>query len=445
MNINDIERLHKEYKKRMEAYSFPILEYHQTIALADFHHLGFPLSKDERYQYTEVGSLLTKFSEIRPCFPEEYPSSFISDTLVPKETNTVGKDSIAPGIQITMVNGFLQTVNNLLQYPIWIGSLKHFSESYPQLMKSHYAKLADNSQNGLVALNTLFSYDGVVIYVPQRCHLQDTIEIKHWLRADTGQMENHHILVIVEENAQVQLSLFTQTLGHTQVLSSQVVECYVGKNSSLELYEAENTDVGTIRFSNLFLHQEADSQVVLGTVTIHNGITHNYTETCLADKGAAVSLSGMALIDQKRHVDNYTFIDHRAGGCHSKELYKYILDDYATGSFAGKVLVREGAQQTYSQQTNRNLCLSKEARMYTRPQMEIYADDVKCGHGATVGQLDDSALFYMRQRGIPEKEARRLLLTAFLEEMTERIPLTGFKGQIRQLMEKRLHKEKTTF
>ena len=178
----------------------------------------------------------------------------------------------------------------------------------------------------------------------------------------------------------------------------------------------------------MFVDQQAGSNVLLNGITLHNGTTRNTTRVTLSGERAEVNLCGMAIADKNEQVDNNTFIDHKVPGCTSNELFKYVLDDQATGAFAGKVLVRPGAQHTSSQQTNRNLCATREARMYTQPQLEIYADDVKCSHGATVGQLDENALFYMQQRGIPLKEARLLLMFAFVGEVIDCIRMEALKN-----------------
>ena len=169
--------------------------------------------------------------------------------------------------------------------------------------------------------------------------------------------------------------------------------------------------------------------------------TRNTTRVLLAGEQAELNLCGMAIADKNQHVDNRTVIDHAVPSCRSNELYKYVLDEQATGAFAGLVLVRPGAQHTDARQTNRNLCATRDARMYTQPQLEIYADDVKCSHGATVGQLDDQALFYMRQRGIPLHEARLLLMFAFVNEVVDTIRLDALKDRLHHLVEKRFRGE----
>jgi Fe-S cluster assembly protein SufD len=220
-----------------------------------------------------------------------------------------------------------------------------------------------------------------------------------------------------------------------------VIEVFVGKNAMFDLYELEETHTGNVRISNMYIRQEAGSNVLLNGMTLHNGISRNNVEVALVGENAEINLCGMAIADKNQQVDNHTFIDHLVPNCKSNELFKYILDEQAVGVFTGKVLVRPGAQHTNSRQTNRNLCITREACMYTQPQLEIYADDVKCSHGATVGQLDENALFYMRTRGIPEKEVRLLLMFAFVNEVIDLIRLDALKERLHLLVEKRFRNE----
>ena len=224
-------------------------------------------------------------------------------------------------------------------------------------------------------------------------------------------------------------------------LATQVIEIFAGENAIFDFYELEETHTSTVRISNMYVRQEANSNVLLNGMTLHNGTTRNTTRVTLAGEHAELNLCGMAIADKNQHVDNHTTIDHAVPNCTSNELYKYVLDEQAVGAFAGLVLVRPDAQHTSSQQTNRNLCATRDAHMYTQPQLEIYADDVKCSHGATVGQLDESALFYMRQRGIPVREARLLLMFAFVNEVIDTIRLDALKDRLHLLVEKRFRGE----
>ena len=280
----------------------------------------------------------------------------------------------------------------------------------------------------MTAFNTAFAQDGVLMYVPKNVVVERPIQLINILRADVNFMVNRRVLIILEEGAQARLLMCDHAMDGVNFLATQVVEVFAGANSVFDLYELEETHTSTVRISNLYVKQEANSNVLLNGMTLHNGTTRNTTEVTLAGEGAEINLCGMA-------------IDHVEPNCTSNELFKYVLDDQSVGAFAGLVLVRPGAQHTSSQQTNRNLCATRDARMYTQPQLEIYADDVKCSHGATVGQLDETALFYMRTRGIAEKEARLLLMFAFVNEVIDTIRLDALKDRLHLLVEKRFRGE----
>jgi Fe-S cluster assembly protein SufD len=207
------------------------------------------------------------------------------------------------------------------------------------------------------------------------------------------------------------------------------------------MYCLEETHVKNVRVSNVYVNQERDSRVRHNVITLHNGITRNKLDLTLSGDGAECTCNGCVIADKQQHVDNNTLIVHNAQHCTSNELYKYVLDEKATGAFAGRVLVSPGAQKTTSQMTNQNLTTTREAHMYTQPMLEIYADDVKCAHGSTVGQLSDAALFYMRQRGIPEAEARMLLQVAFIREVIDQISLVPLRDRLHYLVEKRFRGE----
>ena len=308
-------------------------------------------------------------------------------------------------------------------------------------MKKYYGKLADTSKDGVTAFNTTFAQDGVIFYVPKNVIVEKPIQLVNILRADVNFMVNRRVLIILEDGAQARLLICDHAMDNVNFLATQVIEIFAGENAVFDMYELEETHTSTVRISNLYVKQEANSNVLLNGMTLHNGTTRNTTEVLLAGEGAEINLCGMAIADKNQHVDNNTSIDHAVPNCTSNELFKYVLDDQSTGAFAGLVLVRPDAQHTNSQQTNRNLCATRDARMYTQPQLEIYADDVKCSHGATVGQLDENALFYMRARGIAEKEARLLLMFAFVNEVIDTIRLDALKDRLHLLVEKRFRGE----
>ena len=332
---------------------------------------------------------------------------------------------------------------SILPDGVFAGSLKQAALERPDLTDGFYGRLADMDKPGIAAVNTLFAQDGFMLYVPDGVVLDKPLQLITLLSSKVDLMVNRRILVILGRGAQAKLLLCDHALNANNYLTTQVIEVFAGQDSALELYDLEETHTANLRVSELYVSQGAGSKVAIDNLTLHNGRTRNTVFVTFDGRGAELSLNGIAVADKSQHVDNMTFVDHRVADCTSNELFKYVLDESSTGAFAGKVLVREGAQNTSSQQTNRNICLTREARMFTQPQLEIYADDVKCSHGATVGQLDDKALFYMRQRGIPEQEARMMLMLAFVGEVIGKVELEPLRDRLYRLVEKRFRGELT--
>ena len=416
-------------------HSSEVMNAPRANAFADFERLGFPTTKQEKYKYTDMAKL----------FAPDYGLNLnrLDIPVNPYEVFKCDVPNMSTLLYFVVNDAFYNKALPKAQLPegVLLGSLKDLSQQHPELVQKYYGKLADTSKDGITAFNTTFAQDGFMLYVPKGVVIEKPIQLVNILRADVNFMVNRRLLVVLEEGAQARLLVCDHAMDDVNFLSTQVVEVFAAENSVFDLYELEETHTSTVRISNLYVNQEADSNVLLNGMTLHNGTTRNTTEVTLNGRGAEISLCGMAIADKNEHVDNHTFIDHKVSDCTSNELFKYVLDDQSVGAFAGKVLVREGAQRTSSQQTNRNLCATREARMYTQPQLEIYADDVKCSHGATVGQLDEKALFYMRQRGISLKEARLLLMFAFVNEVIDTIRLDALKDRLHLLVEKRFRGE----
>lgn len=416
-------------------HSSEVLNAPRARAFADFERAGFPTRKQEKYKYTEVGD----------CFAPDYGLNLnrLEIPVNPYEVFKCDVPNMSTSLYFVVNDAFYKHVQPSAALPegVLFGSLRDMAQQHPDLVKRFYGKLADTSKDAVTAFNTMFAQDGVLMYVPRNVVMEKPIQLVNILRADVDFMVNRRVLIVLEEGAQAKLLVCDHAMDHVNFLSTQVAEVFVGENAVLDLYELEETHESTVRFNNLYVRQEAGSNVLLNGMTLHNGTTRNTTEVTLVGRGAEINLCGMAIADKNEQVDNHTFIDHQVPDCTSNELFKYVLDDQATGAFAGKVLVREGAQHTNSQQTNRNICATREARMYTQPQLEIYADDVKCSHGATVGQLDENALFYMQQRGISLKEARLLLMFAFVNEVIDQIRMEALKDRLHLLVEKRFRGE----
>ncbi len=427
--------LFTQYEALICKHSAEVLNAPRARAFADFEQLGFPTRKNEKYKYTDASKY----------FAPDYGLNLsrLEFPVNPYEVFKCDVPNMSTSLYFVVNDSFYQKAQPTATLPdgMLFGSLKEMAEAHPELIKKYYGKLADTSQDAIAAFNTMFAQDGVCMYVPKGTVIDKPIQLVNILRADTNTMVNRRILIILEEGAQAKLLICDHAMDEVNFLSTQVIEVFAHDNTVFDLYELEETHNSTIRFNNLYVHQEANSNVLLNGMTLHNGTTRNTTSVTLAGKGAEVNLCGVAIADKNEQVDNHTFIDHQVSDCTSNELFKYVLDDQAVGAFAGRVLVREGAQHTSSQQTNRNICATREARMYTQPQLEIYADDVKCSHGATVGQLDENALFYMRQRGITLKEARLLLMFSFVNEVIDNIRMDALKDRLHLLVEKRFRGE----
>ena len=303
-----------------------------------------------------------------------------------------------------------------------------------------YNKVADRADS-IVALNTLLSVDTLVVHVPRGVKVKHPIQISNILKGEQDTMVSRRILVVMEEMAEADIIITDRAASQNCFLTNQVVEVVMADDSQLSLYEVEETHLMCTRYSSVFVQQGRNSRLHHSSLTLFNGHTRNRLDVLLQGEGSEVTANGCIIADKMQRVDNNTLIDHQVPNCQSSELYKYVLDDSAVGAFAGKVLVREGAQKTESRETNANLCATHSARMYSQPMLEIYADDVKCSHGSTVGQMDEAALFYMRQRGIDEAEARMLLKAAFITEVIESIPLESLRDRLHVVVDKRLRGE----
>ncbi len=427
--------LYHQSEALIHEHSSAVLNKPRAKAISDFEDLGLPTKRDESFKYTDASKAFEPDFGVNlkrlniPANPEE-----VFQCDVPNLDT----------IQSFMVNDAFYPVikkQSLLPEGVLFGSLRTLSEEYPELVQKYYAQLADTSKDAICALNTALAQDGILLYVPKNVVVDKPIQLINLLRADVSLMSNRRLLVIIESNAQAKLLLCNHAMDSVAFLSTGVTEIFVGENAHFDFYEMEETHTDTTRFNNIYVKQEANSNVLLNNMTLHNGLTRNTVEVVLSGEGAHIDCHGMAITDKNQQVDNSTVIDHAVPHCTSNELFKYVLDDHSVGVFTGLILVRPDAQHTNSQQTNRNLCVTKDARMYARPQLEIYADDVKCGHGATVGQLDETALFYMRSRGISEEEARLLLMFAFVNEVIDTISIEALKERLHILVEKRFRGE----
>ena len=308
---------------------------------------------------------------------------------------------------------------------------------YPELMASYYGKLA-NMDDPTVALNTLLVQDGLFIYVPDGVIAERPVQLVNIFNAALDMMVHRRILIIVGKNAAIKLLACDHTQSPDyQYLNNQVIEIVAMQGSTVDYYDMEESTPKTNRVSSIYVDQHEGSNVLIDGITLTNGFTRNNYHVEVNGEHAETHLLGMTIASGEQHVDSHTFISHNAPRCHSNEMFKYVLNDNAVGAFAGKILVQPNCPRVEAYQGNRNLCSAPTAKMYTKPQLEIYTDDVMCSHGSAVGQLDEEALFYMRTRGIGLEEARRLLMQAFVADVIDGVRLDALKDRLHYLVEKR--------
>ena len=404
-------------------------------AFDDFQRLGFPSKKVERYKYTDMAAL----------FEPDYGLNLnrLDIPVNPYDVFHCDVPNLSTSLYFVVTDASYSKMLPKTQLPegVIVGSLSAVAAERPELVAKYYAKIARTEKDAATALNTMLAQDGLLVYVPKNVKVDRTVQVINILRSDVDLMVNRRVLIIVEEGAEIKLLFCDHAADDRRFLSTQVIEAFVGDNAPLDLYCLEETHAKNVRVSNLYIEQQANSRVNHNIITLHNGVTRNRTDLALVGEGAECRLNGCVIADKQQHVDNNTLIDHKVPHCTSNQLYKYVLDGEATGAFAGRVLVRHGAQKTSSEMRNQNICATNKARMYTQPMLEIYADDVKCAHGSTVGQLNDAALFYMRQRGISLKEAKLLLEFAFVNEVVDSIQLEPLRDRLHHLVEKRFRGE----
>lgn len=427
--------IYAQCRDMIHSHSCDVMNAPRDAAYNDFCRQGLPTRKVEQYKYTDMA----------PLFAPDYGLNLnrLEIPVDPYEAFRCDVPNLSTSLYFVVNDAFytkLQPKGHLPEGVI-IGSLAEEAAKKPHLIGKYYSRIAKTDGDAITALNTMMAQDGLLVYVPKGTKVDRTVQVINILRSDVDLMANRRVLIIVEPEAEIKLLFCDHAVDDRKFLTTQVIEAYVGDNAGLDLYCLEETHAKNTRVSNLYIEQQANSRVNHNIITLHNGVTRNKTDLAFCGEGAECNLCGCVIADKQQHVDNNTLIDHRVPHCTSNELYKYVLDGHATGAFAGRVLVRHGAQKTVSQETNQNLCATKEARMYTQPMLEIYADDVKCAHGSTVGQLNDAAMFYMQQRGIPVKEAKLLLEFAFINEVIDQMQLAPLRDRLHYLVEKRFRGE----
>lgn len=422
-----IELYHAQ-RQAIEAASPAVLNALREKALNVLEATRLPRKGQEDYEATDMNAIfapdygvnVNRFDLARnftPTFSCDLPNLGTTPVYMLGDTIVVPGKELADGVVVT--------------------SFAQAAKTCPELLERHYGTVA-RLDNAATALNTLLAQDGLLVYVPRGVKARP-LQLINIFNANAPLMAVRRILLIAEEHAQVQMLVCDHTQNETQrYLSNQVVEIIAREGASVDYYDMEESTPLTSRVSALYVKQEGGSNVLVDGITLDCGTTRNDYHFDVAGERAESHLLGMAIASGTQHIDNHTFIDHSAPRCTSREMFKYILGDNAVGAFAGKILVRPGCPGTDAYQGNRNLVTSASAKMYTKPQLEIYTDDVQCSHGSTIGQLDEDALFYMRSRGVSEETARTLLMQAFMADVIDGVRIDTLKERLYHLVERRL-------
>ncbi|MGA1978821.1 MAG: Fe-S cluster assembly protein SufD [Bacteroidales bacterium] len=424
--------LYKEKIKRISENSSPYINSFREPAIAEFNRLGIPTRKNESYKYTNLDTF----------FNHEYESYFMpgpSDFAKAEDFRCDVANLDTHGI--VLLNGFYPTIRDRLrQLPggVWIGSLNEAANKFPDIIREHYNKYVNGNSDGLVSLNTAMASDGVFIYVPDGVVLEKPVQIVDLVQSDVDIFNQHRNLIIVGKNSNITLIICDHTLSPRKFLTNGVTEVYAGENSHFDIIRVQNEHNNAGKITHTFIHQERGSNASSSNITLHGGLVRNSTDHYLGGEGAESTSYGLFLADKWQHVDNYVNIDHAYPNCTSNQLFKGVLDDMSTGAFNGRIYVHKGAQGTVAYQKNNNILLTDDARMDTKPQLEIYADDVKCSHGATVGQIDQDALFYLQSRGINKREARLMMMFGFAHEVIQNIKVEALRERMDNLVMQRL-------
>jgi Fe-S cluster assembly protein SufD len=380
-----------------------------------FLQLGFPTTHDEEWRFTSVAPIT------------KVPFKLAADATDPSSAElmsfTFGN---WPGIQLVFVNGIYSgTLSSNPAQPngVFAGSLAEALEKQANRVETHLSKYAIVSEEPFAALNTAFVSDGAFIYLPKGCVLNEPI---HLLFLSSGQKSEPKVchprtLVLAEANSQVRILESYASLGEGVSFTNAVTELVAEENAFVDHYKLQKESLEAFHVGTVQVQLGRSANVSTQTISLGGSLVRNNVNAVLGGEGGEATLNGFYLVNGRQHVDNHTSIDHAKPHCNSHELYKGILDGRARGVFNGRIIVRPDAQKTDSKQTNKNLILSEEALVNTNPQLEIYADDVKCTHGATIGQLDGDAIFYLRSRGIDLESARHLLTYAFAGDFIHRL------------------------
>ncbi|MCD6660260.1 MAG: Fe-S cluster assembly protein SufD [Lentimicrobium sp.] len=428
-------KLFDEYFGKPAADGNPDIGQLRREAIAVFAQKGFPHTRLEKWRNTDLSRALNHDYSF-PLNPDNSGVDFgdIFRCDVPGfDTHMIAQLN---GVFIDRGLKPAQSSEGLV-----VCSLAEAFVKYPQLIASHYGKYAAFQENSLTALNTAFASDGVFIYVPDNLVVTEIVQMVNLIHSGDPVFVQPRNLVILGKNSSLKLVQCDDSVDDQIGFINSVTEVVLAENANLDHYKLQNKNDRSTLVNNIYFHLESGANLSTNAISLNGGLIRNEANVKLNGSGAHADILGVYLMDRNQHIDNQVFVDHAKPDCTSNEMFKGILDDQASGVFNGHILVQKDAQRTNAYQNNKNILISDKAVIDSKPFLEIYADDVKCSHGATVGQLDSEALFYLRSRGISIENARMLLMYAFAAEIVNKISIPQLQLRIDDLVKKRLRGE----
>jgi Fe-S cluster assembly protein SufD len=421
-----------EFTKNAAGQKLPWLRKLGEDAFARFCETGFPTTHDEDWRFTNVS----------PIARTQFVLGNKPKTLSKNDLKLWTIDGVAA--RLVFIDGhFAPQLSDSAKFSdVQISSLKNQLADSPGGVESHLGKYADIQRDAFCALNTAFVEDGAFIHVQRGIVLEQPIHLLFVsIDSETPTMSHPRNLVVFEDESQGTVIEEYVSMGAGKALSNSVTELVVGENATVSHYMIEREHRDAFNVSTLRIQQARSANVASHSLLLGGGLVRNNVHPVLAGEGGECLINGLFVGDDRQHLDNYMYVEHAKPHCSSRQFYNGILDGHAHGVFHGRIIVHKDAQKTDAKQTNRNLLLSDDAQIDTKPQLEIYADDVKCTHGATIGQIEENALFYLQSRGIDEISARRLLLLAFASECLDRMK----PGTARDHAEHLIHEHLVSF
>ena len=425
----------ESFEQSLNGASATPLHQIRRSAIEQFGALGFPTTRDEEWRYTNIAPITrTDFTPVlEPDLNGVTPSVLEPFTFPELEC-----------VQLVFVDGhYAAELSTLGALPegVEVTDLITGLAEHSELVEPHLGHHASCDAEPFTALNTAFVQDGAFIHLPRGKVLELPIHLLFFAtEREKPALTQPRVLIVAEENSQVTVVESYAGAPGARYLTNAVTEIVAGPSAVVDHYRIQRESDAAFHVSDLRVRQARDVQFRSTCITLSGLLTRNHVHTALDGEGIDSTLNGLYLVEGEQHVDNHTLIEHLQPHCASHEFYKGILDGKSTGVFRGQILVHQAAQQTDAYQQNQNLLLSEEAAINTKPQLEIYADDVKCSHGATIGQLDPDAVFYLRSRGIGVEESARLLTHAFAGAVVERIRIDAVRQRLDHLVTQRLLK-----